>query len=63
MAGYQTRLATRISAEVDERLRLLAHVRRAPLSRLITELLDRVLPTADELADQIRKGNAGHENS
>lgn len=52
------RLATRIDPKVDERLRLLAHLRRKRMGHVLTELLDGALPSADELTEQIRNGGA-----
>lgn len=55
MASKNTRLATWIGAGVDHRLRLLALVRRQGLGHLLTDLLDQALPSAAELADQVRE--------
>jgi hypothetical protein len=60
MSLYDARLATRISRDVDGRLRLLALVRRIRLGQLIDQLLDQALPSADELAEQM-KGTASNE--
>jgi hypothetical protein len=49
------RLATYIGVGVDERLRLLALLRRQRLSRLLTDLLDTALPTAEELTGQLAR--------
>jgi len=49
------RLNTWISPGVDERLRLLALLRRQRLGRLLTHLLDQALPSADELTAQMRE--------
>jgi hypothetical protein len=54
MASDNTRLATWISPGVDERLRLLALVRRQRLSQLLTDLLDEVLPPMAELTAQLQ---------
>ncbi|MGH3217899.1 MAG: hypothetical protein ACRDPY_04075 [Streptosporangiaceae bacterium] len=54
MASGNTRLATWISADVDDRLRRLALLRRQRLSHLLTELLDEALPSAAELAAQLQ---------
>lgn len=48
------RLASRISQPVDYRLRLLALAERRPLSHVLTQLLDQVLPPADVLLEQLR---------
>jgi len=49
------RLASRISQPVDYRLRLLALAERRPLSHVLTQLLDQVLPPADVLLEQLRE--------
>jgi hypothetical protein len=61
MAAYDARLATRTTADVSRRLRLLALLRGLPLSHLLTELLDKSLPTAETLAGQLRNGH-GDDN-
>jgi hypothetical protein len=48
------RLASRISQPVDYRLRLLVLIERRPLSHVLTQLLDQVLPGADALLEQLR---------
>jgi hypothetical protein len=55
------RLATRISEDVDRRLRLAATVRRMRLSHLLDQLLDQALPQVAELAEQM-KGTTGDEH-
>src|SRR5512135_93902 len=54
MASGNTRLATWISADVDERLRLQALLNRQRLSQLITDLLDEALPSAAALTAQLQ---------
>jgi hypothetical protein len=54
------RLATRISEDVDRRLRLAALGRRMSLSQLLDQLLDQALPPVDQLAEQM-KGTTGDE--
>lgn len=57
--AYDARLATCITAPVDRRLRMLALLKGKPLSHLLTDLLDDVLPPAEELAGQLAgKGRA-----
>ena len=51
-----TRLATRISATTDRRLRLAALLCRQPLYQFLDQTLDRVLPPVGELAEQIQGG-------
>jgi hypothetical protein len=51
------RLATRISEDVDRRLRLAALVRRMPLGLFLDRVLAEALPPVDQLADQIRGGS------
>jgi len=57
VTSSNARLSTWISPGVDERLRLLALLRRQRLSCLLTHLLDQALPSADELAAQIREAS------
>lgn len=47
---YNVRLATKISATVDRRLRMLALIKGRPLNHVLVSLLDQALPAADELA-------------
>ncbi len=53
MKTYTARLATRLSAGVDARLRQLALIRRQRINRLLDELLDAALPPAAELTKQL----------
>jgi hypothetical protein len=52
---YTARLATRLTEDVDARLRLAALLQRLPLCHVVTGLLDRALPSANELADQLTR--------
>ena len=52
------RLATRITPEVDRRLRMLALIKSRPLSHVLVGLLDQALPPADELASLL--GDSRH---
>jgi hypothetical protein len=52
--GCDVRLATRITSDADRRLRMLALAERKPLSRLLSDLIDRAVPPADELARRLR---------
>jgi hypothetical protein len=56
MASDNTRSATWISADVDERLRLQAMFSRLRLSQLLTDLLDKALPSVAELTAQLQGG-------
>ena len=47
---YNVRLATKISATVDRRLRMLALIKGRPLNHVLVSLLDQALPGVDELA-------------
>ena len=49
----KVRLATRISGEVDHRLRMFALARKLRLSDALTDLLDQALPPADKLLGQL----------
>lgn len=55
MTDLQTaRLAADIDASVDARLRLLALVRRQRrIGRLLSDVLDKALPSAEELTAQL----------
>lgn len=57
MADYDKRLATRIAAGVDARLRLLALLRGQCLSHVITDLLDQALPDLAVMAGQLQEGS------
>ena len=58
MTDYYARLGTRITNPVARRLRLLVLIRRQPLSRVLTELLDQALPSFAELTEQLKgQGN------
>ncbi len=54
MTAYDARLGTRITGPVARRLRLLVLVRRQPLNRVLTEVLDQTLPSLDELTEQLK---------
>jgi hypothetical protein len=58
MTAPNARLNTWISPGVDERLRLLALLRRQRLGRLLSHLLDQALPSAGELAAQIQEASS-----
>ena len=53
--AYDAGLATTINGSVDRRLRLFALIKRQPLSRVLTVLLDDALPAADELVGQLQE--------
>jgi hypothetical protein len=61
MTDSDSRLATVIGREQGRRLRLAARVQGKRIGDLVTELLDKGLPTADELADQIRNGDSADD--
>jgi hypothetical protein len=50
LVAYDVRLATKITAAVDLRLRMLALSRRQSLNHVLVAVLDQALPPADELA-------------
>lgn len=54
--AYDVPLATRITSTVDRRLRMLALARSQPLSHVLDDLLNQVLPSAAELASLLRDG-------
>lgn len=53
MARYDQRLATRISKPVDRRLRVAVALDGPSLSAFLDQVLDKVLPSADELAARL----------
>jgi hypothetical protein len=55
-AALTARIATRISRDVDRRLRLAAVLRDARLGEFPGQLLDQALPTAADLAAQMNGG-------
>ena len=59
--AYEVRLATRIPRPLDQRLRLLAVLSRKPITQVLTELLARALPTAEELAEQMHRRSGTDE--
>ena len=50
---YDARLGTRITENVDARLRQLALIRRRRLSHVLDDVLDAALPTAEDLTTQL----------
>jgi hypothetical protein len=57
MVTFDARLATRVTGDVRRRLKIAARVRDLTISALLTEVLDRALPTDAELADQVKGGS------
>lgn len=64
MTEMQTaRLAADIAASVDARLRLLALVKgQRRIGRLLTDVLDKALPSAEELTAQLSQRQAVSTN-
>ena len=54
--AYDVRLATKISAAVDRRLRMLALVKGQPINHVLVSVLDQALPAAGELASLLGDG-------
>lgn len=54
MPRYSRRLATRVSPEADNLLRLAAVVQRRPLSAVLSDAICRAFPPADEMAKLLR---------
>src|SRR5215472_6757304 len=52
---YNARLATRITASTDARLRQLALITRRRISHVLDDVLDAALPTAEELAARLSR--------
>ncbi len=64
MTTSKPRLVSYLPPPIDRRLRMQAAIRRWPIARVLADVLDRGLPTADDLAAQIRErgpadGSAG----
>ena len=59
------RLVAQLSPDVKIRLRMLATLRGKTVGRLLNELLDRELPTPDQLAAQMQQMGArdGHADA
>jgi uncharacterized protein (DUF2342 family) len=53
MAELETRLATRTTQDVSQRLRLTAVLRGKQIAELLTEVLDGALPSAADLGRQL----------
>jgi len=54
---YDVKLGTRITGPVDRRLRMFALVKGQALSHVLVALLDKSLPSADELASLLGDGS------
>jgi hypothetical protein len=57
------RLVTYLPSPIDRRLRMQAAIRRWPIARVLADVLDRGLPSADDLAAQIREDGAGDDRA
>jgi hypothetical protein len=57
--SYDARLATRVTASVDARLRQLALLQRRRLCHLLDDLLDAALPTSEDLAARFAQLTSG----
>ena len=55
---YDKRFATRLTGEVDRRLRMFALVKGEALSHVLVGLLDQVLPSAEDLASKLAESKA-----
>jgi hypothetical protein len=55
------RLVTYLPLSIDRRLRMQAAIRRWPIARVLADVLDRGLPSADDLAAQMRDGSASDD--
>lgn len=56
MTGKNIRLATWVAPDASKRLRMYAALRGLRLSEALTQVLRTSLPSATELAEQIRTG-------
>ena len=52
---YDARLATRITASVDTRLRQVALLSRRRLSHVLDDVLDAALPTVEDLSAELAR--------
>ena len=59
-AAGKERVAADVPADVARRLRMWAALRRKPAAHIVSELVCQGVPTADQLAAQIRHNGAGH---
>jgi hypothetical protein len=57
------RLVSYLPPPIDRRLRMQAAIRRWPIARVLADVLDRGLPSADDLAAQIREDGAADGNA
>jgi hypothetical protein len=48
---------------IDRRLRMQAAIRRWPIARVLADVLDRGLPSANDLAAQIREDGAADDSA
>ena len=55
MTTTKPRLVTYLPTPIDRRLRMQAAIRRWPIARVLADVLDRGLPSADDLVAQIRE--------
>ncbi len=63
MTTTKPRLVTYLPSPIDRRLRMQAAIRRWPIARVLADVLDRGLPSADDLAAQIREDGAGDDRA
>jgi hypothetical protein len=59
VASHKPRLVAEISEDTDRRLRLLVVLRRQPLARVLTDVLDGALPSRAELAAEVGQPGGG----
>jgi hypothetical protein len=57
------RLVSYLPPPIDRRLRMQAAIRRWPIARVLADVLDRGLPSADDLAAQIRGDGAADDSA
>jgi hypothetical protein len=55
------RLVTYLPLPIDRRLRMQAAIRRWPIARVLADVLDRGLPSAEDLAAQIREDGSARD--
>ena len=63
MTTTKPRLVTYLPSPIDRRLRMQAAIRRWPIARVLADVLDRGLPSADDLAAQIREDGTADDSA
>jgi hypothetical protein len=59
-AGAKERISADVPADIAQRLRMWAALRRMKAAHIVSELVCQAVPTADQLAAQLRQNGAGN---